>query len=617
MKVLQFMRRVRNSLTVWAVCSAIIPAAATASQSTAYLGPSALAVSRDGRNLYVANADTRQLAWVELPGGEVTRRLELPAEPTGLVLSPNGRELIVTCAAPKSTIVVIDVVSGAVTAKIPAGHTSMSPVITPDGKRLYICNRFDNDVSVIDLASRKQTSRVPAVREPVAAAVTPDGRAVFVANHLPNTRNDVLFMGPVSPYVTVIDTQTHKTTPIELPFGSNALRGLCISPDGKYAYVTHVLGNFERIPSQVEYGWANMNVISVIDARRKKYLKTVGLDELLLGAGNPWGIACTADGGSVCISHAGTHELSVVDASRLVEELPQMYISPLVSTMLGDATAGPGPWRRIKLPGKGPRGLAVAGSKVYVAEYFSDAIAVVDLKAEDAGRIRTITLGPKPELTVRRRGELLFNDATICYQQWQSCASCHPNGRTDALKWDLMNDGHNNAKNTKSLLLAHATPPAMAEGVRPSAEAAVRAGIKHILFADRPEAEAAAIDEYLRSLRPVPSPHLVDGRLSPAAERGKLLFESKRVGCSGCHPAALYADLMMHDVGTRSPFGYTDRFDTPTLVEVWRTAPYLHNGRYVTIKELIAEAKHGNIRGCIDELSEQEIDDLVEFVLSL
>ena len=611
------MRKVRNSLAVWAVCGAITPAAVTASPSTAYLGPSALTVSEDGRNLYVANADARQLAWIELPGGEVIRRLELPAEPTGLVLSPDGRELIVTCAAPKSTIVVIDVVSGTVTAKIPAGHTSMSPVITPDGKRLYVCNRFDNDVSVINLAGRKQTSRVPAVREPIAAAVTPDGRAVFVANHLPDTRNDVFFMGPVSPYVTVIDTQTHKTKPIELPVGSNGLRDLCISPCGKYAYVTHVLGNFERIPSQVEYGWANMNVISVIDARRKKYLKTVGLDELLLGAGNPWGIACTADGGSVCISHAGTHELSVVDASRLAEELPQMYISPLVSTMVGDATAGPGPWRRIKLPGKGPRGLAVAGSKVYVAEYFSDALAVVDLEADAAAGIRTVALGPRPELTARRRGELLFNDATICYQQWQSCASCHPDARADGLKWDLLNDGHNNAKNTKSMLLAHATPPTMSEGVRPSGEAAVRAGIQHILFADRPEEEAAAIDKYLRSLRPVPSPYLVDGRLSPAAERGKLLFESKRVGCSRCHPAALYSDLMMHDVGTRSPFGYTDRFDTPTLVEVWRTAPYLHNGRYVTIKELIAEAKHGNSRGCIDELSEQQIDDLVEFVLSL
>jgi cytochrome c peroxidase len=180
-----------------------------------------------------------------------------------------------------------------------------------------------------------------------------------------------------------------------------------------------------------------------------------------------------------------------------------------------------------------------------------------------------------------------------------------------------MNDGPSNPKSTKSMILAYETPPTMAEGVRPTAEKAVRAGLDHILFANRPEEEAAAIDVYLKSLKPVPSPHLVDGRLSPAAERGKKLFESSDVGCGKCHPGPLYTDRKMHDVGTRSPFEYTDRFDTPTLVEVWRTAPYLHDGRYKTIKDLIAEGKHGKSRGRVEKLSDEEIDDLVEFVLSL
>jgi cytochrome c peroxidase len=186
------------------------------------------------------------------------------------------------------------------------------------------------------------------------------------------------------------------------------------------------------------------------------------------------------------------------------------------------------------------------------------------------------------------------------------------------LNWDLLNDGVGNPKNTKSMLLAHKTPPAMAEGVRPTAEAGVRAGLSGILFADRPEDEAAAIDEYLRSLKPVPSPHLVDGRLSPAAERGKKLFESDRTGCGDCHPAPLYTDLKPQKVGTRGAADYVDAFDTPTLIEVWRTAPYLHDGRHATIKELIVNGKHGaKDPAGTRPLSEQEIDDLVEFVLSL
>ncbi|MBI4660815.1 MAG: hypothetical protein HY735_18420 [Verrucomicrobia bacterium] len=96
---------------------------------------------------------------------------------------------------------------------------------------------------------------------------------------------------------------------------------------------------------------------------------------------------------------------------------------------------------------------------------------------------------------------MFFNDAQLCAQRWQSCASCHDaDGRMDALNWDLLNDGVGNPKNTKSLLWTHQTAPVMALGVRASAEVAVRAGIHHILFTQQPEDVPAAIDAYLKSL---------------------------------------------------------------------------------------------------------------------
>jgi cytochrome c peroxidase len=319
----------------------------------------------------------------------------------------------------------------------------------------------------------------------------------------------------------------------------------------------------------------------------------------------------------VLVSHAGTNELSVLDAEAMRGDLVHVYVSPLALAIPDDPRLGSDRWRRVKLPGTGPRGLAAVGSQVVAAQYFSDSLAVVDLTADKESPPAVVALGPEPQLTRQRRGEILFHDANICYQQWQSCASCHPDGRTDVLNWDLLNDGIGNFKNTKSLLLAHKTPPAMAEAVRQTAEDAVRAGLSHILFVERPWEDAAAIDAYLRALQPVPSPHRVDGRLTAAAERGKLLFESNRVGCHKCHPAPLYTDLKMHDVKSRSQYELVDRFDTPTLVEVWRTAPYLHDGRYLTVKELLVDGQHGSTRGRVEDLTEQEIDDLVEFVLSL
>jgi len=400
---------VGSILRAWTISAAIIAAAATAGQASSYLGPCAAVASKDGKTLYVANADARQVAWIELPGGKVVRRNAVPGEPTGLVLSPDGTRLIVTCAAPKSTVLVIDAVSGKTLATMPAGHTAMGPAISPDGKRLYVCNRFNDDVSVIDLQGSKEVARVRAVREPVAAAVTPDGKAVYVANH---QAADPATEYPISPLVTVIESQTHQTAAIRLPHGSHSVRSLCISPDGKYVYAAHVLCNFELTPTRVDMGWMNINVVSVIDTQKKKVLNSLGLDDMYMAAGNPWGVATTADGKSICVTHAGTHELSVVDASAVLGNLVQMFMSPFVGAIADDPGQG-SRLRRIKLSGKGPRGLAVVGSTVYVAQYFSDTVAVADLKAAADDPVESIALGPAPQLTAERRGELLFNDATI------------------------------------------------------------------------------------------------------------------------------------------------------------------------------------------------------------
>ncbi len=84
----------------------------------------------------------------------------------------------------------IETATGKIVDSIPAGHTAHGVAVTPDGKRLYVCNRFNNDVAVIETAGHKQIARVAVTREPYAAAITPDGKSVFVVNHLPLDRAD-------------------------------------------------------------------------------------------------------------------------------------------------------------------------------------------------------------------------------------------------------------------------------------------------------------------------------------------------------------------------------------------------------------------------------------------
>jgi cytochrome c peroxidase len=135
-----------------------------------------------------------------------------------------------------------------------------------------------------------------------------------------------------------------------------------------------------------------------------------------------------------------------------------------------------------------------------------------------------------------------------------------------------------------------------------------------VLFAVRPEEEAAAIDEYLQSLKPVPSPHLVNGELSPAAKRGRKVFAD--AGCARCHPSPLYTDLRSYEVGTGRGADEDTDFDTPTLVEVWRTGPYLHDGRAATMEEVLTKCNADDVHGATSGLSAEELGDLVEFVLS-
>jgi cytochrome c peroxidase len=116
----------------------------------------------------------------------------------------------------------------------------------------------------------------------------------------------------------------------------------------------------------------------------------------------------------------------------------------------------------------------------------------------------------------------------------------------------------------------------------------------------------------------MPSPHLAQGALSAAAGRGRQLFNRPDIGCASCHKPGLFTDLKSYDVGTAGP---TDQdataFDTPSLVEVWRTAPYLHDGSAPTLRDVLTARNPGDRHGRTSRLSEEELNDLAEYLLSL
>jgi cytochrome c peroxidase len=119
---------------------------------------------------------------------------------------------------------------------------------------------------------------------------------------------------------------------------------------------------------------------------------------------------------------------------------------------------------------------------------------------------------------------------------------------------------------------------------------------------------ACALACYVRGIRSAGSPfdrYLAGekGALTAEQEAGAVLFSSK-ANCWFCHSGANFSDEQFHNTGvggghdegryavTHDP-GDRGAFKTPTLREVARTAPYMHDGSLQTLEDVVEHYDRG------------------------
>ncbi|MBT3278534.1 MAG: c-type cytochrome [Phycisphaerales bacterium] len=565
---------------------------------------SPVAIVSDGTNLYIPCATSSKILVVNAKTNKFVTAIKTKTPLSGASLS--GKTLHATCGTIPGKLLSIDTRMHKIIEYKQTFHAPCAPIVS--GKTIYIADRYRN--LVINVTNGKT---IPVSREPVAMAATPDGKTLLVANLLPAGKANGDY---ASSLVSLIDTATDKViTELPLANGATGPRGIAIDPEGKFAYITHVLGRYQLPTTQIERGWMNTNAISVIDIAAKQVVNSVLLDDVDFGAANPWGVAVSPDSKTLVVTHAGTHELSIIDLPGLHKLLDEYAKTGRAKEVPNKLSFLSGIRRRVKLPGRGPRSVLILGRIAWVPMYFSDTLVRVDLDEKSLRAIHEIPLGPKVKPSQKRLGEIFFHDGALCLQKWQSCTSCHPDARADSLNWDLLNDGLGNPKQTRTMLFSHYTPPVMITGVRSGAEHAVRSGIRFIQFAVRPESDAKAIDAYLKSLASIPSPLLINGNLSQSAQRGKVVFKAAK--CATCHTGVYYTDQKKYDVGLGIDIEKGREFDTPILSEVWRTAPYLYDGRAKTMMDVLTTWNKNDTHGKTSNLSKQQLNDLCEYILSL
>lgn len=574
------------------------------------VSPDRLFVADNGKSLFVTNRAGNELMKMSGDMRKVEKRIFFTSPVNGMAQDGAGR-IWVVCDGNNGKLYELDGVDYSVISQTGSGATPSSVLFNPLSGSLWITQRFNNELWEVDPRTKKVKVKIAVGREPVAMVSFAGDTCLLVANNLPEMPSTAF---PIAAQLDVVDVMSKAVTGrIQLPNGSTDVKSVAVDRDRGYAYVTHLLARYQLPTNQVERGWMSTNALSVIDLNTRKWLTTVLLDTPQKGAANPWTVLVTPDDKQIIVAVSGSQELAKIDRIALHERLDKAKEGHAVTPSMkswdnipNDAGFLYGIRDFIPTGGKGPRSVVVAGDKIYTANYYTAELVQMDLSGKN---IEKCVLGAPLTATKAGKGDMYFHDATLGFQSWQSCATCHPNdARVDGLNWDLLNDGMGNPKNTKTLLLAHRTAPCMVTGIRKDAETAVRSGIKYILFAETDDEVAEAIDEYLKSLKPLASPYLVNGKLSGPAKRGQKIF---RESCAACHPGEYYTDCKQYQVHWTTGPEKGVAMDVPALSECWRTAPYLYDGRSYSMKDVL------EVHGVKKKFSQQELDELEEYVLSL
>jgi cytochrome c peroxidase len=286
---------------------------------------------------------------------------------------------------------------------------------------------------------------------------------------------------------------------------------------------------------------------------------------------------------------------------------------------------------------------------------------------------------PLPEDPAQARVELgrrLFFDPILSSDRTISCASCHKPefAFADNLPVSLGVQGRAGTRNTPTVMNTAARTSMFWDGRAETLEEQAIFPIENPLEMDLPIADALkrlnddphyaqafaqtyggpatartlgrALAAYQKSLDTVQSPYDRyalgdDAAISESAKRGRLLFIGKGK-CADCHSGEDFTSDRFRNIGLYNGRDLDDRgrgavtgrelddgqFKVPSLRNVAVTAPYMHNGMFATLREVIsyydnpyrhvpdARGRDAAMPASLG-LSAQEIDDLEQFLLTL
>jgi YVTN family beta-propeller protein len=291
----------------------------------AVLGLSASQGSASGL-AFVVNSNSASISVIDMSERRELRRVPALREPHHLMLSPDGKSLLIGDTA-GNEMLFLDPATGEVQRRVPVADPYQLG-FSPNGKFLVVNGLARNQVDVYDPSTMSLIKRFPAASMPSHMAFSPDSGTVFVSLQGTNklaafdlTKMEPLWTEPVGPtpagvlylhgkvlvadmgddYVAVVDPKTGRVTD-KIVTGKGA-HNLFLSPDKKVLWVNNRVSG----------------TTTAVDAQTMKLIRTYNIP------GGPDDIDFSPDGDlwitrrfaeKVAILHPETGDFETIDVGR-------------------------------------------------------------------------------------------------------------------------------------------------------------------------------------------------------------------------------------------------------------------------------------------------------------
>jgi len=540
--------------------------------------------------LAVVNPDSNTITLVDTTSLTVLAEIPVGRDPRTLAFTPAGLLLVANHNDSISIIDQANAVSEIYLKGQPYG-------IVTDAERAYVSLAATAQIAVIDFRTRA-VSRFLDV-EPFPTGLALAGDSLYVTH---------LYTGRVTQInlASLAVTRVLATDP-----DANLSQSIALSPDGSRAYLPQTRSNSSNL--NLTYDTTVFPIVSILDLAQSTVLRDSRIDLHLADepVNLPFAAVVSPDGKTLYVTNAGSDDISVMDLAT------HKAIAHLAV-------------------GHNPRGLALSpdGKQLFVNNTLDGSLSVFNLTSTlISSPAYTLTLTSIPLFPILLLGKRLFNSSLGSMSQghWLSCASCHFDGGADARTWLGFPDG---PRDTPALFGVARTPPFHWSGdlnELQDVELTIRK-IQHgtglipgevFDSLGQPNANRSpdldALAAYLASLDVPLSPFTnPDGTLTESAQRGEYAF--RRWGCAACHAPPLFTNNQsrLTDIGDpvleHNSHGYGLNMDTPSLLGVWATAPYFHDGSAKTLRETFFAKGFHSMGFAMDA---REAEDLAAFLKSL